>query len=301
MRIGLMSGAEGGAGSIGALIEEARGAEALGFDSFWLANIFGFDAITAQALVGHETERIQLGTAVVPSYPRHPVAIAQQALTTASASGGRFRLGIGLSHKIVIEDMFGMSYDKPAKHMREYLSVLAPLLRGEPAKFTGEQYRVNAGFAVPGAGPVPLLVAGLGPVMLRLTGELADGTITWMTGVKTLGSHISPRLRAAAEAAGRPEPQVVAGLPVELSDDPDGTRAHMDEVFAMYPSLPSYKAMLDREGVTRPSEIALVGNEVALREQLAGLASAGVTDLIAAVGRGKDGSGARTREFLARF
>ena len=301
MRIGLMSGAQGGAGSIGALIEEARGAEALGFDSFWLANIFGFDAITAQALVGHETERIELGTAVVPSYPRHPVAIAQQALTTASATGGRFRLGIGLSHKIVIEDMFGMSYDKPAKHMREYLSVLAPLLRGEPAKFAGEQYRVNAGFAVPGAGPVPLLVAGLGPVMLRITGELADGTITWMTGVKTLGSHISPRLRAAAEAAGRPEPQVVAGLPVELSDDPDGTRAHMDEVFAMYPSLPSYKAMLDREGVTRPSEIALVGNEVALREQLAGLASAGVTDLIAAVGRGKDGSGARTREFLARF
>ena len=193
MRIGLMSGAEGGAGSIGALIEEARGAEALGFDSFWLANIFGFDAITAQALVGHETERIQLGTAVMPSYPRHPVAIAQQALTTASATGGRFRLGIGLSHKIVIEDMFGMSYDKPAKHMREYLSVLAPLLRGEPAKFTGEQYRVNAGLAVPGAGPVPLLVAGLGPVMLRLTGELADGTITWMTGVKTLGSHISPK------------------------------------------------------------------------------------------------------------
>ena len=301
MRIGLMSGAQGGAGSIGALIEEARGAEALGFDSFWLANIFGFDAITAQALVGHETERIELGTAVVPSYPRHPVAIAQQALTTASASGGRFRLGIGLSHKIVIEDMFGMSYDKPAKHMREYLSVLAPLLRGEPAKFAGEQYRVNAGFAVPGAGPVPLLVAGLGPVMLRITGELADGTITWMTGVKTLGSHISPRLRTAAEAAGRPEPQVVAGLPVELSDDPDGTRAHMDEVFAMYPSLPSYKAMLDREGVTRPSEIALVGDEAALREQLTGLASAGVTDLIAAVGQGKDGSGERTREFLASF
>ena len=301
MKIGLMSGAEGGAGSIDALVEDARSAESQGFDSFWLANIFGFDAITAQALVGRETQRIQLGTAVVPSYPRHPVAIAQQALTTASASGGRFRLGIGLSHKIVIEDMFGFSYDKPAKHMREYLSVLAPLLRGEPAKFAGEQYRVNAGLSVPGAGPVPLLVAALGPVMLRLTGELADGTITWMTGVKTLGAHIVPSLRAAAEAAGRPEPQVVAGLPVELSDDPDGTLAHMDEAFAMYPTLPSYKAMLDREGVTRPSEIALVGDEAALRDKLAGLASAGVTDLIAAVGRGKDGSGARTREFLASF
>jgi len=299
MQIGLMSGADGGAASIDAIVEDARSAQTQGFTSFWLANIFGFDAITALALVGREVEGLQFGTAVVPSYPRHPAAIAQQALTASAATGGRFQLGIGLSHKIVIEDMFGLSYAKPARHMREYLAVLAPLLRGEAAKHVGEEYRVNAAFQVPGAGPVPLLVAALGPVMLRLAGELADGTITWMTGVKTLGDHIVPKLCAAAEGAGRPEPRVVAGLPVELSSDPAGTRAHMDEVFAIYPTLPSYKAMLDREGAARPSEIALVGDEVSLRDQIGGLESAGVTDLVAAVGRGRDGSGARTREFLA--
>jgi len=299
MQIGLMSGTDGGAGSIDAIVEDARSAHSQGFASFWLANIFGFDAITALALVGREVEDLQLGTAVVPSYPRHPTAIAQQALTASAASGGRFQLGIGLSHKIVIEDMFGLSYAKPARHMREYLAVLAPLLRGEAAKHAGEEYRVNAAFQVPGAGPVPLLVAALGPVMLRLAGEMADGTITWMTGPKTLGDHIIPRLCDAAEGAGRSTPRVVAGLPVELSADPEGTRAHMDEVFAIYPTLPSYKAMLDREGAQRPSDIALVGDEASIRAQVEALASAGVTDLVAAVGRGRDGSGTRTREFLA--
>src|SRR6516164_2596709 len=199
MRIGLMVGAtDGPGGAIDGLIAAVKRDEAAGFPNVWMANIFGLDAINALALVGRETSRIELGTAVVPTYPRHPFALAQQALTTQAASHGRFALGIGLSHKIVIENMLGMSYDKPARHMREYLKVIGPLLRGEGVQFQGEQYRVAAQLQVPGATRVPLLVAALGPTMLRLTGELADGTITWMTGPKTLATHVIPTLREAA-------------------------------------------------------------------------------------------------------
>ena len=166
MRIGLMFG--GSDGSIAGAVAQARSAAQHGFASLWLPNIFGLDAITAAALVGREVERIELGTAVVPTYPRHPVALAQQALTASAATGGRFTLGIGLSHKVVIEDMFGLDYSKPARHMREYLEVLTPLLRGEPVEHRGEEYRVKASLSVPGAAPVPLLVAALGPVMLGI-------------------------------------------------------------------------------------------------------------------------------------
>ena len=162
MKIGLMVGATGGS-SIDELVETAQAAESAGFASIWMANIFGLDAIGALGIVGRETSAIELGTAVVPTYPRHPTAIAQQALTTQAASRGRFALGIGLSHKLVIEDMLGMSYDKPANHMREYLEVLAPLLRGEQVQYQGEQYRVAAQIDVPEADAPGLLVAASGP------------------------------------------------------------------------------------------------------------------------------------------
>jgi len=197
MRIGTMTGGEG---TIDHLVEEVRDLEARGFDSVWMANIFGLDAIGALAVAGYQTERIELGTAVVPTFPRHPIAIAQQSLTTQAACKGRFALGIGLSHKIVIEDMFGFSYDKPARNMREYLEVLTPLLRGEPAKFEGEHYRVNAGLQVPGAANTPVLIAALGDVMLKLAGSLTDGTILWMTGPTTIENHIGPKLRAALKS-----------------------------------------------------------------------------------------------------
>ena len=143
MRIGVMAGATGGPdGELDGLVARAKNLEARGFHSMWMANIFGLDAITSLAIAGRETERIELGTAVVPSYPRHPGAIAQQCLTAQAAAKGRFVLGVGLSHQIVIENMFGLSYAKPARHMREYMAVLGPLLRGEPAKFEGEEYQV---------------------------------------------------------------------------------------------------------------------------------------------------------------
>src|SRR5258706_261931 len=221
MRIGLMVGATAGpGGTLDGLVATAKRYEAAGFPNLWMANIFGLDAINALGIVGRETTKIELGTAVVPTYPRHPVAIAQQGLTTQAASRGRFLLGIGLSHKLVIENMLGMSYEKPAKHMREYLQVLGPLCRGEGVQFQGEQYRVAAQLQVPGATPLPVLVAALGPTMLRLTGELADGTITWMTGPKTLAAHIAPTLRQAAKAAGRPEPRFLAGYPHHATTPP---------------------------------------------------------------------------------
>jgi 5,10-methylenetetrahydromethanopterin reductase len=300
MRIGLMVGAtEGPGGTIDGLVASAKRYEAAGFPNLWMANIFGLDAINALGLVGRETAKIELGTAVVPTYPRHPVAIAQQALTTQAAARGRFVLGIGLSHKIVIETMLGLSYDKPAKHMREYLKVLAPLLRGEGVQFQGEQYRVAAQLQVPGATRVPLLVAALGPTMLRLTGELADGTITWMTGPKTLAAHIAPSLREAAKAAGRPEPRIVAGFPIIVTRTPAEAREKIAKGLVIYGQLPSYRAMLDREGAAGPADIALAGDEKYLRGELARLRELGVTDLCAAITAVEDGAEERTLAFLA--
>ncbi len=299
MRIGIMYGADGSDGGLDVIAETARRIESKGFSTLWMPNIFSWDAITALSIIGRETQRIELGTAVVPSYPRHPMALAQQALTASAATGGRFTLGIGLSHKIVIEDMFGLSYDKPARHMREYLEVLSPLLRGEPVKFEGAQYRVQGGIQVPGAKAVPLVVAGLGPVMLGLTGRLTDGTITWMTGPKTLEEHIVPRLRAAAKKAGRGEPRVVAGLPIALTNDADGARETMGKVFTMYGQLPSYRAMLDREGVAGPADVGMVGDEKALREQIGRLRDIGVTDFDAAITPVEEGVYDRTLDFLA--
>jgi F420-dependent oxidoreductase-like protein len=295
-----MSGATGGAdGTLDGLIARCQDLEARGFASVWMANIFGLDAVGSLALVGRETDRIELGTAVVPSYPRHPVALAQQALTTQAAAKGRFTLGIGLSHQIVIENMMGLSYAKPARHMREYLSVLGPLLAGEPASFEGEEYRVNAALDVPGASPVPLLIAALGPRMLEIAGRMADGTILWMTGPATIESHIGPHLREAAEAAGRKAPRIVAGMPVVATNDPDGMREQIGKSLSMYGTLPSYRAMLDREGADGPADIAMVGDEKTLDAQLDRLRDIGVTDFNAAIMPLEEGADARTLDWLA--
>lgn len=298
MRIGVMAGATPGDGTLDGLVARAKDLEARGFHSLWLAHIMGADAITMLSLVGRETERIELGTAVVPSYSRHPMAMAQQALTAQAASTGRFVLGIGLSHKVVIEDMMGLSYQKPARHMREYLAVLAPLVRGEPAKFEGDVFRVNASVQVDGASSVPLLIAALGDQMLKIAGENADGTILWMTGPRTIESHIVPKLSAAASDAGRPAPRVVAGLPIVLTSDPDTIRERIGKGLSMYGMLPSYRAMLDKEGVEGPADVAIVGDEKVLDAALDRLRDIGVTDLDAAIMPLEDGADARTIEYL---
>ena len=273
MRIGTMLGATGADSGLDQLVTKAQDLEARGFDSIWLANIFSFDAITTAAILGRETKRIELGTAVVPTYPRHPSAIAQQTLTTQSACSGRFALGIGLSHQIVIENMLGLSYARRAKHMREYLAVLGPLLRGEAVAFAGEEYRVNLTLNVPGATPVPVLIAALGDQMLKIAGESSAGTILWMTGPETVESHIRPKLAAAARDAGRPEPRIVAGLPIVFTRDADAVRETIGKMLAMYGQLPSYRAMLDKEGAAGPADLALVGDEKTLDARSRGSAT----------------------------
>jgi F420-dependent oxidoreductase-like protein len=299
MKIGLTIGGDGST-SLEDLIAQGVDAEKKGFSAVWMPQIFGVDAIMALTLIGRATSKIELGTAVVPTYPRHPTAIAQQALTAGVATGGRFNLGIGLSHKIVTEDMLGFSYEKPARHMREYLSVLMSAIRGETVAFNGEEYRVN-GFQIDikDAEPTPVLVAALGPVMLKLAGELADGTVTWMVGQKTLETHIIPSIRKGADGAGKPNPQVAAGFPVILTNNPDDARAKINEALTIYGQLPSYRAMLDREGAASPGDVAIAGGENVIRDEIARLRDMGVTYLNAAVMPVEEGAGPRTVDFLA--
>jgi F420-dependent oxidoreductase-like protein len=198
-------------------------------------------------------------------------------------------MGIGLSHKLVIEDMLGLSYARPAAHMNEYLQVLAPLLRGEPVSFAGEEYRVNAALDLPGATPVPLIVAALGPRMLELTGRMADGTVTWVTGPKTLEDHIIPVINAAAADAGRAAPRIVCGLPVAVTSDVAGAREKIGKALTMYSQLPSYRAMLDREGVKGAEDVAVIGNEAEVRAQIQRFRDMGVTDFNAAITPTGDG------------
>jgi F420-dependent oxidoreductase-like protein len=304
MKIGIGIGeVAGAAADLDGIITQARAAEADGFASGWFANIFGMDAIMAAAFCARATTRIELGTAVVPTYPRHPVAMAQQALTAQAAANGRFSLGIGLSHQVVIEGMLGLSFAKPYSHMKEYLAVLAPLIREGSVSHFGEEYRITAQLSVPGARPCPILVAALAPKMLALTGRVADGTITWMTGPKTLREHTVPRLRESAAKAGRPAPRVIASLPVAVTRDVAAARASAARSFQIYGALPSYRAMLDREGVEGPGDVAIAGDESAVGEQLRRLGEIGVTDYLAIPFpvQGDGEAVARTRALLSKL
>lgn len=298
MRIGVsLAEPPPGADSLDRIRQQIEHAAADGFASAWMANIFGLDAITALAVAGSQVPGIELGTAVVPTYPRHPATLAQQALTAQVALDGRLALGIGLSHQIVIEGMFGYSFDKPARHMREYLQVLLPLVREGRASFTGETLRADIGLSTPRVAPLPVLLAALAPQMLRLAGEVADGTVLWMTGPETIAGHIVPKLTKAAESAGRPAPRVVCTLPVCVTDDPDGARGAADNVFSIYGQLPSYRAMLDIEGATGPGDVAIVGDEATVGRRIRALGDIGVTDFVAAsFGPGDDAR--RTRALL---
>jgi F420-dependent oxidoreductase-like protein len=282
MRIGTLLPDPGGTDALARLRDTLAQAADDGLTSAWMSHIFGLDALTSLAVAGSQVPGIELGTAVVATYPRHPVVLAQQALTTALATGGRLTLGIGLSHRLVIEDMFGYSFDRPARHMSEYLSALVPLLDGQPVDVKGETLRAAAGLSTPRLGRVPVLVAALGPAMLRLAGERTDGTVLWMTGPATIRDHTVPTIRAAAAKAGRPEPRVVASLPICVTDDVEGARAAANKTFAIYGKLPSYRAMLDREGAAGPADVAIIGDEESVAARVAELAAVGATDFVAA-------------------
>ncbi len=283
MRIGsfILPAAGGG---VHGLVRDMVAAEQRGMQSAWIAHIRGADALMVLALAGQQTQTIELGTFVVPTFPRHPSSLAQQALTTQAFSGNRLALGIGLSHRVSMEQGLGFDWDHPLRHMKEYLAVLQPLLRGEAATYAGTEYTVNDyQIDVPGTQPPPVLVAALGPQMIRLAGRASDGTALWLGGPTYIGQHHAPALREAAAKAGRPEPRIVASVPVCVTNDAAGVRRRIQQVFARYGDLPSYRAILDREGAADPSDVALVGTADEVAAGLLKFADAGVTDFAAAV------------------
>jgi F420-dependent oxidoreductase-like protein len=304
MRIGIGIGPGGGPGGdqLQAVLAQYKKAEDAGFAATWTPNVFSYDAIGLLALAGQMTSTIELGTFVVPTYPRHPMALAQQALTTAVATGNRFTLGIGLSHRVVIEDMYGLDLSKPIRHTREYLSVLMPLLEGKQVQFSGQEYQVSGQISVPGAGKPDVVVAALGPQMLKVAGAMADGTATWMGGPSYLEKVAVPTISAAANEAGRRAPRIVSGFPIALTSDVDAARQSAAKSFAMYGQLPSYRAVLDmeHEGMG-PEEIAIVGGEEEIEAKLRRLRDIGVTDFNASPFRvqGDPEVIGRTTAFLA--
>jgi 5,10-methylenetetrahydromethanopterin reductase len=282
MDIGVMVGGSGLSG----LVDAVRETAAAGIRRAWVPQLLGLEALTAIAVAGREVPDIELGTAVVPTYPRHPFVLAGEALTTSAALGGgnRLHLGIGLSHQLVIEGMLGMKFEKPALHMREYLSALRPALAGEPVDVQGETLRaatLMGPIKVDDAGPVPVLVAALGPAMLRVAGELADGTLTWMAAPKVIGDRMAPTITAAAEAAGRPRPRIGVGLPVAVTDDVEAAVQRAATAYAVYDTLPSYKRLLDEAGLDGPAGVVIAGDEGEVVKQILALADVGATEFIA--------------------
>lgn len=287
----------GSANTVDQLRDDVADAASHGFASYWMPQIFSLDALTALAVVSRDVPDIRLGTAVVPTYPRHPMMLAQQALTVSQVSSGRLDLGIGLSHKPVVEGMWGLPFDKPIGHMRDYLAVLMPLLRGHSVSHGGDQVTGRGAIDVPADAP-PVYIAALGEQMLKLAGEVADGTLLWMTGAVTIREHTAPIIVAAAEAAGRRAPRVLASLPVCLTDDVEAARSRAAQEFIVYGQLPSYRAMLDREGLGGPEDLALIGDLATITEGLQRLFDAGATTVVANV-FGRQGERTETRAALA--
>jgi F420-dependent oxidoreductase-like protein len=297
MRIGVYRG-DAMPGPIDLLIDAAREAADAGFASFWLAEAMGLDSLTAAAVIGREVPDIEIGIAVVPTFPRHPIVMAQQALTAQALSGGRLVLGIGVSHAPLMEWRYGYRFERIAQHMREYLEVLLPLVREQTVEYAGDLFTGRMSLSVRDATPVRVVLAALGPRMLELAGGMADGTAVFMTGPRTLAGHVVPRIRAAARAAGRSAPMIGAAFSVCVTGDVAAARANVEKRYAAIGSLPSYRAMLDREGVASPADVAILGDEASVGDQIARLAEIGVTDLIAsAVGTPDEID--RTRALLA--
>ena len=299
MRIGLFIGTHSVPWDVLGQADQVVAAEKDGFDSIWFAQVGGADVLTVLALAGPKTSRIELGTAIVPTYTRHPNVMAQQALTVNAAAGGRLTLGIGPSHRPAIERL-GLSYDHAARHVREYLSVLRPLVDTGRVSFKGKVFNITTGIQAPGP-PFPILISALAPLMLRVAGELADGTITWMVGRRALEARVRPGITAAAAAAGRPPPRIVVGLPVAVCDDDAAGRERAGRVFHGYGSLVNYRRMLDAEGAEGPADIAIVGSEAQVERDLRRFAEAGATDVILSVfpvGEDAAASIARTRALL---
>lgn len=281
MRIGCGVGSEavGTPAPPATLAGDVVQAEERGFPSAWCVHFSrGIDALSALLVAGVRTRTIELGVGVVPIYPRHPVALAQHAATVQALIGGRLTLGVGVSHRSVIEGMHGIPYARPAHYLREYLSVLRPLLREGAATFSGEFFNVDVQFTIPETSAVSVLVGGLSANMVRAAGECADGVVTWLAGRRTLQQRIIPGVESAARDAGRVSPRIVAALPVAVCPDANVAREAADTIFARYGGLPNYQRQFEREAIASPGEIAVVGTEQRVEDQLREFAQIGVTD-----------------------
>jgi 5,10-methylenetetrahydromethanopterin reductase len=275
-----------------------------GFRRTWVAQMpWQADILTVLAVAFREVDTIEVATGVLPIQNQQPMLMAQRALTLSLISGGRFILGLGMTHRIVTEGMWGIPWDKPVRRLGEYLDGLLPLLDGKDANATGETVTTRGSVRVRGAKAPPVYIAALGPQLLRLTGRRCAGTETWMTGPKTLAEHVGPTLRGAAAEAGRPEGavRVAASLPIAVTDDVAGLRAQAAEQFAMYGQMPSYRAMLDREGYRDPQDAAIIGDEAAVTERLDELRAAGVDEFVAYPFDASDEGRVRTRSLLRRY
>jgi F420-dependent oxidoreductase-like protein len=312
MRIGLMVGSDkerSREDRLTGLLEDGRTAEAQGFASFWFPQVPGYlDAMTAGALLGQVTERIEIGTAVVPIQTRHPLIMAQQALTTQVACSGRFSLGLGPSHHWIIADQLGLPYDRPARLVRDYLDVLTAAFKGPgTVDVDNDNYRVHSPIDVTDSLQTPILLAALGPTMLRMAGERAGGTILWMADERAIGDYVVPRITEAAAAAGKSETRIVAGVPVVLCSgrEVDDARAYASEVLGHADFSPNYVRLLEHGDAEDVGDTMAAGDEATVLARLQRYRDAGVTDLAARVvpfgvdERSRGESGRRTQDFLA--
>ena len=311
MRIGLMIGPERGRYSdkVTRMVDAAVTAERERFTSIWVPQIpDDFDALTAITVMARATERVELGTAVMPIQTRHPIAMAQQALSTQAVCNGRLTLGLGPSHHWIVEDMLGLSYARPAQQVRDYLEVLNAALAGPGiVDVENETYRIHNPLDVTDVAPTPILVSALAPLMLRIAGEHASGTILWMADERTVAEHVVPRISKAAADAGRPAPRVVVGVPVTLcrNDEVDGARARADRVLGEAEYSPNYQRLLEHGDATTVGDILAAGDEAAVVGRLQQFRDAGATDLsvrIVPIGADRDAridSWRRTEAFLS--
>jgi 5,10-methylenetetrahydromethanopterin reductase len=284
-------------------VEHVAQAKAEGFARVWTPQMpWEPDLMTILAVVFREVPDIEIGAAVLPIQVAHPMLTAQRALTLSLISGGRFKLGLGVNHPGMSDELWGVPWGKPVRRMREYLDGLQPLLAGEPANAVGEMVTTRGALQITGA-PVPdVYLAALGPQMLHLAGRRTAGTITWMTGPKTLADHVGPSLRDAAAGAGRADgsAKVVALLPLSVTDDTDAIRAKAAEDFAIYNTLPSYRAMLDREGFQGPEDTVLVGDEATVTDRIKEIRDAGVDELVGSPFGDDEETVARTRALMCK-
>jgi len=305
MRIGINGSGLLGNPNIQTIVDDIGRAEEAGFASYHLAQTGLVDALTTFAVAGATTSSIELTTAVVPTWPRHPQALAAQALTTQAAvgptaAGGRLTLGIGLAHKPSVEDRWKLIWERPIRHILDYLTVLDELLETGSAAYDGEIWSFEGEYRRPTDHKPSVMLAALGEQMLRIAGRRTDGTILWCVGPKTLERQIVPGINEAAADAGRPTPRVVCSLPVWVTDRPDDAKALVAKSLVIYGQLPSYRAMLDIEGVDGPADISLIGSEAEVADGLAAVAAAGATDFTAVVQGFDDDERAATLDVLTR-